>query len=494
MGVAALAVACGGTGDEPQVAPSEGTEPTPTRVVELEGVSRPVVTGPIEGGRAAPHIAMPPELAAEHDYIEAEYLISGEATSYREAGEWGTDGRWEIEEDETAPFTTRLLVRRPASPDAFDGTVVVEWLNVSSGQDVDVVFGHGYDELLSSGSAWVGVSAQAKGVDGTGAIIDVPGVPAVPLTEWDPERYGDLVHPGDQFSYDLFSQAAAALLAPDGADPLDGLVPQRLIGVGESQGAARLVTYVNAVQPTLGLYDGFLIHSRGNGGSILAPDPAPQPPYAWIRDDLDVPVLQFETESDLFGIAFVQARQPDTERLRTWEVAGTAHLDASMVAYRAWAAGAVGADADAAGSAIEARCGRINEGPQSQVLRKALSSLRTWVATGEAPATSPQIEIADGDISRDELGIALGGIRTPPVDAPVVVLRGDNAGEGGYACALFGSTLPLDAAAIASRFPTQADFVEAVTRSARAAEEAGFLLPGDAEGFITEAEASTLGS
>ena len=34
------------------------------------------------------------------------------------------------------------------------------------------------------------------------------------LKTWDPQRYGPLLHPGDDFSYDIFSQAIEALRDP----------------------------------------------------------------------------------------------------------------------------------------------------------------------------------------------------------------------------------------------------------------------------------------
>ena len=46
-------------------------------------------------------------------YVEEEFLLSGEAASYRLAGERTEDGRWTAVPDEPAPFTTRILVRRP---------------------------------------------------------------------------------------------------------------------------------------------------------------------------------------------------------------------------------------------------------------------------------------------------------------------------------------------------------------------------------------------
>src|SRR5215469_862340 len=100
-----------------------------------------------------------------------------------------------------------------------------------------------------------------------------------------------------------------------------------------------MVTYVDAIQPLHRAFDGFLIHSRVGGSAplvtpagagLLALFMGPSP--AHIRADLGVPVFQFETESDVLGLApgtppFSAAREPDTAKLRTWEVAGTAHAD-----------------------------------------------------------------------------------------------------------------------------------------------------------------------
>jgi hypothetical protein len=89
-----------------------------------------------------------------------------------------------------------------------------------------------------------------------------------------------------------------------------------VIALGESQSAFRLTTYVNAVHPLIGLYDGYLIHSRGGSaagftGARFSMDDS-IPDGVRIRTDLDVPVLTFETETDLTRLGFTPARQPDT--------------------------------------------------------------------------------------------------------------------------------------------------------------------------------------
>src|SRR5690606_3550209 len=105
-------------------------------------------------------------------------------------------------------------------------------MNVTSGSDVSPVLIYTHNELIREGYVLVSLSAQAAGVESTKAL--------------DPERYTRLQHPGDNHSYDIFSQVGQAVW--DHADLLlDGLIPQRVIGAGESQSSYRLVTYANAV-------------------------------------------------------------------------------------------------------------------------------------------------------------------------------------------------------------------------------------------------------
>ena len=105
---------------------------------------------------------------------------------------------WQLAEAEKAPFASRLLVRRPIDAGDFNGTVVIEWLNVSGGADGDPGFMYNWEEISREGYAWVGVSAHAAGVVGEGFALGQ----AMPLVQADPERYGALAHPGDAYSFD----------------------------------------------------------------------------------------------------------------------------------------------------------------------------------------------------------------------------------------------------------------------------------------------------
>ena len=59
-----------------------------------------------------------------------------------------------------------MVVRRPADPARFSGTLLLEWLNVSGGFDADPDWAFMHEEIFRQGHAYVAVSAQARGVLG----------------------------------------------------------------------------------------------------------------------------------------------------------------------------------------------------------------------------------------------------------------------------------------------------------------------------------------
>src|ERR1700733_3658034 len=126
-------------------------------------------------------------------YEKSQFFVSGTAHSYAPAQPLTSDGKWAVATGVSAPYTTRIAVYRPINPKKFNGTVVVEWLNVSGGTDDSPDWTLSHNELIRDGFAWVGVSAQQGGVN------------AAKTT--DPAEYSSLSHPGDSFSYDIYSQA-----------------------------------------------------------------------------------------------------------------------------------------------------------------------------------------------------------------------------------------------------------------------------------------------
>ena len=444
-------MACSSTGSSSTKGSKVIAHSPPSR----DSVTVPTVV-PAAGGRGQAFIAAASGDLAAAGYEQSEFYISGTATAYQSAEALTADGNWNVEPATTAAYKTRAIVRRPTDPAKFNGNVIVEWLNVSGGLDAAPDWTYTHVELIREGYAWVGLSAQVVGIDGGPSMGLVAGYT---LKAADPERYGSLVHPGDQYSYDMYTQTgAAAWFANDVL--LGGLKPERVISIGESQSAFRLTTYVNAVGPKTDIWDGYLIHSRGNAGAALNVD-VKMPADQLIRTDLKVPVLQFLSETDLLGkgLNFIGARQTDTEMIRSWEVAGTAHADAYNLGIGDTDNGDGAGDAALFQAMLTPPASLyggllscsipINAGPHTYVLRSALNSLDHWIRTGEAPESRPLLDVSSGAFALDAKGNATGGIRTPQADVPVATLSG--LGQSGSAfCGLFGTTVTPPPAAFAS--------------------------------------------
>lgn len=453
-------------------------------------VPSPTVEGPITGGSPAePVNAAPPAILRQYHYVEKEFYVSGTATAYMPAGTWGSDGRWSVKAVSTAPYKTRIVVRYPQNPARFNGVVLFEWLNETSGRDEDPDFADTYPELLREGFGYVGVSAQALGLVGTpGFTLPIPGYHPLPMTKDNPTRYHGLSHPGDNYSYDIFSQAAQAVLHPRGLRPFGDLHIRYAIADGESQSASYLTTYVDALAPTTHLFDGYLIHSRGNNGSPINTAAPAQPNVVLIRTDLRTPVLMAETETDMFGLGYYPAQQPDTHEIRTWEMAGTSHVDQWNLTYGI-ESGHVWDPKVAAPSFAE--CGMINNGPERFIMRAAVAALAKWVETGSPPPSAPRFAITGGSaIARDRYGNAVGAIRTPAVDVPISTLSGDFKSSESVICSLFGSVSPFTTTQLKALYPTHAEYVAKVREDAAKAVRKGWLLPPDAATIVEEAQAS----
>ena len=459
----------------------------------------PAIEGPVTGGNGYPYVSSTGFDLAEVGYSQAEFFISGTASGYSNVGSFDADGRWRATPAPGASYKTRVVVYRPIDAAKFNGTVIVEWLNVSGGLDAAPDWTSAHTELIRGGFAWVGVSAQSVGVEGSSGMTLV----SLPLKKVDPARYGSLHHPGDSFSYDMFSQAGQAIRRPGAVDPLGGLTPSRVIAAGESQSAFRLVTYINAVHPLAQVYDGFLVHSRGSSGAPLSQDPQPTimaPSVAHLRNDLGVPVLVFETETDLVSLGYFSNRQVDGSQFRLWEVAGTAHADTYTLLVGATDLGNSPSAADLVVTASPIPgiidCDKpINSGPQHFVLNAAFAALDRWVRDGTTPPHAERLQIAAGTpplIVVDSHGNALGGVRTPAVDVPIATLSGLGQ-TGANFCSIFGTTVPFDRATLASLYPTHDAYVAAVAAAADRAVAAGFILAPDADLIKASAVESDIG-
>ena len=398
-------------------------------------------------------------------YTQTEYVVDGTATAYTSASPLTSDGQWTITPSSSAPFRTRMIVRRPTNPKHSNGVVYFEWLNVSNGFDWDPDWSQAHEEMIRDGYTWVGVSAQRVGV--TDLVNRFPG------------RYGTLTQPSDSFSYDIFSQVGALFRAPGAGDRFLGGAPVKtLIAGGHSQSAVRMTTYANAFQPRDHVFDAIMIHGRFRTGAPLSQAPQPVIPTGdpqMIRTDLDVPVMTLEAETELPD--FYTARQPDSPLFRLWEVPGISHNDAYQAQY----------------FTISGCTNQINSGPHHYVFEAALEGLREWAQTGHAPASEPRVSVLTASpftLDRDADGNARGGVRTPQLDVPIATLTGFNTPPS---CNLFGSTFPFTQARLAELYPTHGVYVSKVAHALTRAVGEGVILRSDAPEIQGTAAASSVG-
>jgi Alpha/beta hydrolase domain len=435
------------------------------------------VSGPVSGGRHGWPFSLPLADLASRGYTAEEFFVDGTATAYEaEPGtELAIEGRWHVKPSRTAPFRTRMLVVRPRDAARFNGIVHVNWQNVTAGFEI----GTADSDQLLDGFAWVGASAQRVGIDG------IPGMEHAALRGWDAERYGALDHPGDDFSFDIFTQAARALSPAT----LGGLAPEKLVASGASQSAMRLRAYANAVQPIERVFDGFwLLVDFGRGAvpdthdvdaATLSAGILPTVPVQ-IRDDLGAPAFVFNSETE--APSLFPVRQPDTDMLRLWEVAGTCHTGgvASFQAMAsvferdgiAFAAGGAGAPSTPESPNV------LSYAPAH---RAAFRHFHEWLTGGPPPPEQPRIEFGSADpptIRRDKYGNALGGIRLPDFEVPTGEHLG--AGPGDLFASLVGFSRPFTVEELNELYPDRDAYLSRWHAALDRGVAAGFILPEDA--------------
>ncbi|WOI58270.1 alpha/beta hydrolase domain-containing protein [Palleronia sp. LCG004] len=416
-----------------------------------------------------------------HGYVEEEFYVEGEANAYDipyprdEPREPPIELPERLAEIERAaiPYKTRMIVRRPVDEADFNGTVVVEWLNVTDGFDGEYFWVQAQKALLRDGYAYVGISAQDNSIS----------VDDKSLKQFSPQRYGTLdVTGGGEFdrselSFDIYAQAAKA--AWEVPEILDGMKPTSIIGVGMSQSGIFNGSYLNYLHMKQPIYDGVLLQVWN----------------APIRDDIDIPVIKVlsETEADYMPISMTQ---PDTDMRKTYWVAGSSHGDIVQrngrngVRLRDLGVLQTGDD----GCGPEGPTGEAMTRPRTpfaHVVNAALHHLKQQVETGVQPPTAPRIEAADegsGDIiARDGDGNAKGGIRLAAMEVPTA--RAD-----GVVCGAIGVWEPFGEDKLQDLYPSHDAYVSAVRAAVDASVEAGFVLPRDAAEQIALAEASLIGT
>ena len=416
---------------------------------------------------------------AKQGYVEEEFFITGTARTYDIPRDQMSNG---TPADATHPFKTRIVVRRPSSAAKFNGTVVVEWTNVSEGFDNEVDWFHSGEHFVRSGYAWVGVSAQNVGVSA--------------LKQRGADRYTSLdvtdndTVKGDGLSYDIFTAAGMAVRGKSGQNVMGGLKVERVIASGHSQSAGRLATYFNGVHPLTPVYDAVVLH--GGGGKM--------------RADLNVKIWKLLSETDVLGQ--VAVRQADTDKFRTWEVAGTSHLDIKHATelvklglrnkdtmLPSPAPGPARAGGPPPGPFSGCNHPPLSRVPSEYVQNALYDHLSRWLKDGTLPPSAPPIDLVTDagktSIDRDSFGNSLGGIRLAEHGVATAVNSGENTG-GGF-CFLTGWHEDFEKARLAQLYMSHTSYVSDVKVATDRNLKAGYITKADAAKTIAAAEQSSIG-
>ena len=285
------------------------------------------MTGPVPSdppgspGRNYPFLATDVDIAGR-GYVEAEFFYSGTANWYdAPVTTVNSDPPFPVAASCRPDIRTRHGCRGTgASPERFSGTVFVEWTNVSNSFDNPIWWQRNHDYIMREGHAYVAVAAQHQAVHGepdglkhwnpSGTHVSVPTSTRIPITRYSSRTTSPTT---------CLAQGLKAVRAVP--EVMGGLNVQRLIAGGHSRSAMMLQVYINAIHPRAPIADGVMLLIQGGQ----------------VREDLEIPVMMILSESEFasFGGSFLTARQPDTDKFRTWWMSGASHADHQHTMIRA---------------------------------------------------------------------------------------------------------------------------------------------------------------
>ncbi|MBZ5578171.1 MAG: hypothetical protein LAP40_16540 [Acidobacteriia bacterium] len=433
---------------------------------------------------AAAHNLQPMDLA-KVGYLEEEFLVSGTANVY----DWASDGSLKVKTS-NAPYTTRILVRRPADAARFNGTVVVELPNTARRFDWSMLWGYMHNYVTDSGAAWVGVTMPGA-VDG--------------LKKFNPTRYASLSFANptpteacaaggrggrggsatsndeDGLRWDAISQVGALLKSGN----LPGLKADHVVLT--TQGAD-VVTYINAIQPSSKVYDGFVVKSPGPPTRLSRCDTAPGNGDArQLIHNAGVPVVAVLTQGEVVASLPYLREDSDVpvDRFRLYEIAGAAHIDSApyiampSVADQTAGGGAQGTPQWPFNLRCDPEIPLQNLPLQAYVLDAAFAGLDLWVKKGTAPPRAARIELKDGTVALDQFGNGIGGVRSPYVEVPTASYFTTTPGPG--TCRELGSAAGFSWARLDALYGSYKNYAAKAGQSVDRMRKERFLTEGDAQ-------------
>lgn len=470
------------------------------------GTPIPTATGPIPvTAESFPQLSVERtqekvDLAAA-GYVEEEFFISGEGNAY----DWAADGSISVLES-GLPYTTRVIVRRPANAAAFNGNVIVELLNNSRTFDWQMTWGVVHPYVLDSGSAYVGISIRPRGIDS--------------MKKLNPARYEALAFTApaqacandaaadrrEDLHWDIISQVGALLKTPHNSGPLAGFDVERLYATADD---GDLPTYVNAIHAQANLpdgssiYDGYVYKGNASPVRINACSPAPaedDPRHA--DHGANVPVARVLAEGDAAGFSAMRRDDSDApgDLYRLYEVAGSSHMDTALYRHLPVVEDQVAMGMPPFQSAwpLAYKCSVEMPMVDSQVYRHAMhatfANIDRWVRDGVPAPRAERLALRNPGTEQaefvfDEYGNAVGGVRSPFLEVPVATYRAKAPGPG--VCGNLLRIEPFDWSRLESLYGSHDAYVSKLTETVDRLAQQGWLTSTDAEQIKSAAATGT---
>ncbi|HVY90698.1 MAG TPA: alpha/beta hydrolase domain-containing protein [Hyphomonadaceae bacterium] len=471
--------------------------PAPTSPSPFTSVVGPVAQSEASHAFGGAAYTLKPEELAKEGYVEEEFFVSGKANIY----DWPATGA--VVKTPDAPYTTRVLVRRPISRSKFSGRVLVEMMNPSNLFDLNIGWAIQHEEILRSGDAWVAFTAKPVAV--------------ATLKQFDPQRYASLswknplpvddprncAVSGDSTKetenglvWDIHTQMGQWLRSSDPTNPFryggNASAAKRLYAWGYSQTGGFLFTYINAIRPLVVARTGKEPFDAYSVAMLTGPSPIsqcaeripPNDPRMPIRN-AGVPVIHIMSQSDYLGWAPRRREDSDKpgDQYRHYDLAGAGHATPDELWYAARNEDLVKAGRTPPAPACD-------QGPRSRFpspvpFNAIFHNLKDWTEKGIAPPPSQNIEVVDGKGVLDEHGNVKGGIRTPFLDVPTSVWSGNSTGQS--FCRIAGNEQPFSKEKLAQIYPSQAAYEAAVAKDVDALVKARFIVKEDGEALKKQA-------
>jgi hypothetical protein len=402
-----------------------------------------------------PGSGLPPPALVPYDYVEEEYFVSG-----------AVDGR---------PYRTSLLVRKPRDPARFSGLVAVETIHA----DGAVPFWGTRDVWMSGGHGWAAVASQLGALEGH-------------VRKSNPRRYASLVLPDagdgvpargsraeldggrqDLVSQAIMTQVGALLKRNDTQGPFRGMTVRRLAMGGVSQTGGTTLRYIEGSHAAARLPDGRPIYDGYFPSEALPERPVPP---------TDAVILHPVTECDLLftrALGRPYALRPDSDapgdRYRHYQFTGDSHVGTRGIT-----------DLSVLSPTLKGVLHpgeHLSQFPATELMSAATHNFIDWLMRGVSPPKAAPIEGAAGEIVRDQLGVAKGGVRSPYVDTPTVryIASAPVAPGETHFRQLIGLEEPFAADRLRTLYGTRANYLARFDRGIDQMAAGRWLLPKDAE-------------